>query len=177
MDECRTSEIHDDGADRGGEAPCLAHLLPQPDHDLVTRADIQRLVRDFYRDVAMDDLLGPIFAAAHVDWSVHLPKVADFWQWQLFGESDYEGKPLVAHQPVHARTPFATEHYERWLELFDTTVDERFRGPNAEFAKRRARRMAQAMRRLLDGAPEPDGAAPVPERPDGLTIGVKPTRG
>ena len=45
-------------ADLGGEAPCFAHLLPGPEQDLVTRPDIQWLVRDFYRDVAMDDLLG-----------------------------------------------------------------------------------------------------------------------
>jgi hemoglobin len=163
-------------ADLGGEAPCFAHLLPEPDQDLVTRSDIEWLVRDFYRDVAMDDRLGPIFSAARVDWSVHLPKVADFWEWQLFGASDYEGKPLVAHKPVDARTPFTEEHYERWLEIFDTTVDERFRGPNAEFAKRRARRMAQAMRRLLDGGESGGDSDSPPPKPGGMSIATKPTR-
>ena len=40
--------------------------------DLVDRVDIDRLVRDFYRDAAMDDLLGPVFEAADVDWNVHI---------------------------------------------------------------------------------------------------------
>jgi hemoglobin len=52
---------------------------------------------------------------------------------------------------VHARTAFGAVHYERWLDLFDTTLDELFAGPTAEVAKGRARRMASAMRRLLNG--------------------------
>ena len=32
--------------------------------DLADRADVESLVRDFYRQAAMDDLLGPVFEAA-----------------------------------------------------------------------------------------------------------------
>jgi hemoglobin len=145
--------------DEGGDPACWLHLFDDDDAndgrdgltDIRTRDDVKRLVVDFYRDVAMDDRLGPIFAAAHVDWSVHIPKLVDFWAWQLLGEPAYERNPLRAHEPVHARTPFGDEHYERWLELFDTTIDELFRGQTADVAKRRARRMANAMRGLLEG--------------------------
>lgn len=143
--------------EEGGDPPCWAHLFDAEPPDLATRADIQRLVVDFYRDVAMDDTLGPIFAAAHVDWSVHIPKLVDFWAWQLLDEPAYERNPLRAHLPVHARTPFGAEHYVRWLELFDSTIDGLFAGPTAESAKARARRMAAAMRRLLDAAPAETG--------------------
>ena len=120
-------------------------------HDITDRDDIRTLVVAFYRDAAMDDLLGPIFHAAHVDWSVHIPKLVDFWAWQLLGERGYDGNPLRAHEPSHARTPFRREHYDRWLELFDASVDARFEGPVAEVAKARARRMARALQRLLAG--------------------------
>jgi len=131
---------------------------PLPDLD--TRERIFHLVRDFYRQVAMDDLLGPVFAAAHVDWSAHIPKLTDFWAKQLLGEPGYDGNPLRAHEPVHARRPFAPELFARWLELFESTVDERFAGPLADRAKSRARRMARALALLLDGVHAP-GSVPI----------------
>ena len=46
--------------------------------DIVDRDDIALMVRNFYRDAAMDDLLGAVFAAAHVDWNAHLATLVDF---------------------------------------------------------------------------------------------------
>ncbi|MET1001934.1 MAG: hemerythrin domain-containing protein [Acidimicrobiia bacterium] len=43
----------------------------------------------------------------------------------------------------------------RWLELFDEVVDDGFRGPVSDVAKARARRMAYALQRLLDGVSAP----------------------
>ena len=128
--------------------------------DLDSRERIADLVRDFYRDVAMDDLLGPIFAAAHDDWPTHLATLTDFWAKQLLAEPGYDGNPLRAHAPVHARTPFGHAHYQRWLELFTATVDEQFTGPYAELAKHRAQRMARALERLLDGV-DARGSVPI----------------
>jgi hemoglobin len=113
--------------------------------------DLEELVRAFYRDVAMDDVLGPVFSAAGVDWSAHIPKLVDFWTWQLFGERVYVGQPMQAHVGAHRRTPFADRHYERWLDLFTVTVDDRFAGPVAELAKARAHKVASSMRRFLAG--------------------------
>jgi truncated hemoglobin YjbI len=82
-------------------------------------ADIEELVRSFYRGVAMDDVLGPVFRDAGVDWSAHLPKM-EFWTWPLFSEL-YQGQPLRAHEAAHRRTPFTNRHCEQWLELFTAT--------------------------------------------------------
>lgn len=120
------------------------------------------MVVAFYRSAAMDELLGPVFAAADVDWPDHIDTVTDFWAWQLLGERGYEGNPLRAHAPAHASTPFTDAHFERWLELFVTTVDERFVGPTAEIAKGRATKMAHALRRLLTGQ---HGAPDAPVEP------------
>lgn len=132
--------------------------------DIATRADVQVLVRSFYRYAAMDEVLGPIFEAAHVDWPSHIDTLTDFWAWQLLGQRGYEGNPLRAHEPVHAVTPFADEHFERWIELFTGTIDENFVGPNAEVARNRAFKMAKAMRRLLHGVDDDGGAAKGQER-------------
>jgi hemoglobin len=119
--------------------------------ELMARADVELLVRSFYRYAAMDELLGPIFSAAHVAWDDHVATLTDFWSWQLLGERGYTGQPLRAHEPVHARTPFAAAHYERWLDLFVSTVDEYFVGSNADLAKHRATKMATALQKLLNG--------------------------
>ena len=144
----------------GGDPPCWSHLLDDARADIVDRDDIERLVRDFYRDAAMDDLLGPVFEAAHVNWNAHIATLIDFWSWQLLGEPGYEGQPLLAHEPVNARTPLADAHYARWIELFCDTVDASFEGPRAEVAKGRGRKMAGAMQRLMAGL-SASGAAPV----------------
>jgi hemoglobin len=119
--------------------------------DLHCRDDIERLVVAFYRYAAMDELLGPVFAAAHVDWPGHIATLTDFWAWQLLGERGYDGNPLRAHEPVHEQTPFTDAHFGRWLDLFVSTIDEQFVGSTAEMAKGRAKKMSNAMRRLLTG--------------------------
>ena len=40
----------------GGDPPCWAHLLDDARGDIVDRHDIEVLVRNFYRDAAMDDI-------------------------------------------------------------------------------------------------------------------------
>jgi hemoglobin len=139
--------------DLGGDPACWAHLTER--HDLATRRDVELLMRTFYRAAAMDDLLGPVFAAEQVDWPAHLATVTDFWMWQLFGVRGYEGNPLLAHRPAHAATPFRDAHFARWLSLFTETVDELFEGPTAELAKARAAKMARALERLLHGESAP----------------------
>ncbi len=130
--------------------------------DIESRDDVELLVRSFYRYAAMDELLGPIFAAADVDWPSHIDTLTEFWTWQLLGRGDYQGNPLRAHEPVHAVTPFADEHFDRWLELFTSTIDEHFIGHAADVAKGRAQKMAKAMRRLLRGVDGPAGDATAP---------------
>ncbi|HEY1737622.1 MAG TPA: group III truncated hemoglobin [Acidimicrobiia bacterium] len=137
-----------------------ASASPAGPRDITDRDDVAELVVAFYRQAATDDLLGPVFEAARVDWAAHIVTLTDFWSWQLLGIPGYEGNPLRAHEPAHRRTPFAPKHYQRWLELFIETVDERFDGPIATTAKGRALRMARALERLLRDE-HADGGAPI----------------
>lgn len=140
----------------GGDAPCWMHLFEDGEApagveppDLDSREHIECFVREFYRLAAVDELLGPIFHAAQVDWNAHIGTLTDFWSWQLLGEQGYDGNPLRAHMPAHERTPFGAQHFERWLELFGETLDAWFRGPNTELARARATKMARALTKLL----------------------------
>jgi hemoglobin len=127
------------------------------DRDLGTRAEIHDLVVHFYREVALDDLLGPVFGeVAEVDWAVHIPRLIDYWSQVLLGEPGYDGAILAAHRYVHGLEPLRLELFERWCDLFVMSVDGRWRGPQAERAKAHAARTAGILaRRLLedDGRP------------------------
>ena len=128
--------------------------------DLATEDDVERLVRDFYREAAVDEVLGPVFEAAEVDWAAHIPRVTQFWSWQLLGGRRYDGRPLRSHERVNELVPFTEAHYERWLELFCATLHDGWAGPVADTAERRARRMARSMRRVLAGEADPDPTWP-----------------
>jgi hemoglobin len=107
--------------------------------------DVDLLVRRFYQAVIPDPLLGPIFHDLPVDWSVHIPKLVDFWAGRLLGRPGYEGNPVGAHQPVLDRFPFGAVELARWLELWEETVDEWFVGDVADLAKERAHLAATAI--------------------------------
>jgi hemoglobin len=120
--------------------------------DLEDRAAVAEMVVRFYRLVAMDDLLGPMFNdVAKVDWSEHLPKLTDFWCRMLFAIPGYEGNPYRAHQRVHALRPFTAAHFERWLDLFHETIDAGWAGPNVERAKAFAAKVARVHSQQLVG--------------------------
>jgi hemoglobin len=100
--------------------------------DITSEADIRRLVDAFYGKIRDDALLNPIFAdVAQVEWDEHLPKMYAFWSGIVLGEPGYSGNPFAAHVVL----PVGIEHFQRWLSLFQTTVDELFAGPLAKRAK------------------------------------------
>lgn len=141
--------------------PVGRDLLRAPDApgtpgDITTRDDVLELVRAFYREAAIDDVLAPVFHAVHVDWADHIPRVTDFWCWQLLGEAAVTRNTLGLHEPAHALVPFTDAHYERWLAIWTSTVDDLFTGPIADTAKQRATRVASAMQRYLSGPPTLD---------------------
>lgn len=125
--------------------------------DLDSRTQIHHLVVGFYREVVFDDLLAPVFGeVADVDWTVHIPKLIDYWCRVLLGEPGYDGFVLAAHRAVHDVEAFRAEHFDRWYALWVDAVDRRWQGPIAEQAKAHAARIAAVLaRRLLaiDWAP------------------------
>ena len=108
---------------------------PAPTRDLDSRQEIAEMVRRFYADVAMDDLLGPIFNdVAKVDWPEHLQKLTAFWCRALLGMPTYSGNPFRAHASVNDQRPLTVAHFNRWLLLFHDTVELGWAGPNASRA-------------------------------------------
>lgn len=108
--------------------------------DIETLKDIELLVNTFYDRVRADVLLGPVFDGVIQNrWPEHLEKMYRFWQTVLLGEHTYLGSPFAPH----AKLPVEQKHFERWLAIFEGTVDELFTGEKAKEAKWRGNRMAE----------------------------------
>lgn len=115
--------------------------------DITTLEDIKLLVNAFYGKIREDKLLGEIFNSRIEDrWPQHLEKMYRFWQTVLFEEHTYFGSPFLPH----AKLPLKGEHFERWLKLFDSTVDELFAGEKAQRAKWQGQRMAEMFHHKID---------------------------
>ena len=108
--------------------------------DILHLADIKILVDAFYDKVRDDTFIGPVFNERIQNrWPEHLEKMYSFWQTVLLGNHTYFGSPF----PPHAQLPISHAHFQRWMELFTATVDERFSGEKAKEAKWRAAKMAE----------------------------------
>lgn len=120
--------------------------------DLDSRAQIHDLVVAFYREVVMDEVLGPVFdEVAEVDWAAHIPKLIDFWCRVLLGQPGYDGLMLAKHQEVNDLERFRPELFDRWFALFVQTLDAGWSGPIAERARTHAARVGGSLsRRLID---------------------------
>lgn len=115
--------------------------------DIQKLDDVKLLVDTFYGHVQQDELIGPIFnSKLEGHWPEHLEKMYTFWQTILLEEYTYRGRPF----PPHAQLPIEAEHFERWLQIFDQTVNDLFEGPVAEEAKSRGRKMAALFQVKLD---------------------------
>jgi hemoglobin len=114
--------------------------------DIQTRKDIEQLVNSFYTKVRDDETIGHIFNdIAKVDWSHHLPKMYDFFETVILRQKGFKGNPMETHFSLNKKFPLQSEHFNRWKELFFTTVDELFEGTTAQEAKQKATSIADLM--------------------------------
>ena len=108
----------------------------------VNEAEIRRLVDAFYGRVRKDAVLGPIFTQHVADWSTHLPKMYDFWSTVVLRTGRYSGRPI----DVHRKLPeISLANFERWIGLWESTVEEVIGAPSREAFTTPARRMAASM--------------------------------
>jgi len=128
-------------------------------HDIENRDDVKLLINAFYDKVKQNDKIGYIFNdIGKVNWEKHLPVMYDFWENTLFYTGNYTGNPMQSHKALHRRFPLSKEHFNRWLSLFTSTVDELYEGEKAELAKQRAMSIATIMqiKIIQDGHPQTD---------------------
>ncbi|MBZ4036121.1 group III truncated hemoglobin [Flavobacterium sp. 17A] len=108
------------------------------------RDDVSFLVHQFYDKIRADKEIGFYFNELISDWDLHLEKLTDFWETNLFGVRKYKGNPHAVHNEVdaHFDEKITANEFGIWLNHWFQTIDEYFEGENAETLKRRARKMS-----------------------------------
>ncbi len=129
---------------------------------IVTEADIRRMVEAFYAKVRRDPVLAPVFEAAiGPDWEGHLQVMVDFWSSVLRMTGRYKGKPLQVHRALPDLKP---AHFDRWLGHFRVTAAETQTPAAAALFVQRAERIAATLQQGIFGrGPAPAGAAATTE--------------
>ena len=118
-----------------------APSVPSDVLSLIDEATIERLVREFYHRVRRDSVLGEIFNARIADWEFHLHRMCEFWWSVALGSGRYPGRPPEQASDAAVSAP----HFDRWLELFASTVQEICTPAAAELLAQRARLIARSL--------------------------------
>lgn len=114
--------------------------------DLKTESDIKILLDKFYVKVIADPVIGVIFTeVVKLSWDKHMPVMYSFWNSILLGSNSYTGNPMIKHIELNKVFPLNQEHFERWLLLWEETVNENFSGTMADQAVSRAKNIASIM--------------------------------
>lgn len=114
--------------------------------DISSRADIETLIVLFYEKVKKDTTIGFIFTdVVKMNWEHHIPVIVDFWETILLDNPVYKKNAMEVHYDLNKKLPLKKEHFESWLNLFFTTLDELFEGKIAMLAKTRAKSIADIM--------------------------------
>ena len=108
----------------------------------LTAESIAILVQEFYDGVRADPELGPVFDAAIDDWAPHLARMVEFWSTVMLGSKNFQGNVYGKHMALPGIEP---RHFERWLALFDATVQRLFEPAVAAEFRTVASRIAQSL--------------------------------
>lgn len=120
--------------------------------DVIDERGIRTMVETFYARVRHDPMLGPVFETRlEGSWTEHMSRMVDFWASVLLAAGRYRGNPLAKHRAI---PELGSEHFDRWLELFEEVLGEVFPEYVASDVLGRARRM----RLVLDSRSTPDAS-------------------
>jgi hemoglobin len=115
--------------------------------DIDSRGDLYKVVQLFYQKLFDDDDMKPFFIKFYQQENLekHLNVLVDFWDSVLFHSGVYTKNAMQPHFIKHKETPFKKIHFEKWILLFCSSIDELFTGQNAEVIKNRAQSIATVM--------------------------------
>lgn len=115
-------------------------------NDIENKNDIETLINRFYNLLLSDDLVSHFFKE-HMKLTLkkHLPIMYSFWEATLLNEGNYKGNPMMKHIELSRKSPIKKEHFDRWIKIWEETVNELFLGVNADLAIQKAKSIRSLM--------------------------------
>ena len=118
--------------------------------DIKNREDLLELMEAFYSKMLKDEQIGYIFTeVAQLNLEHHLPLLADFWNNALFHTGGYKNNVVQIHKDLNNLETLTAEHFKRWQELLNETIDENFAGEITEKLKLRAQQVGMTIQAKL----------------------------
>jgi hemoglobin len=115
--------------------------------DISTRKDIELIITEFYDKLLIDEKMRPFFedivTQNHLER--HLEIITDFWSDILFYTTTYKNNTMQKHLDKNVFVQFKKEHFTIWMSYFSETIDDHFKGLQADQMKNRAMSIATVM--------------------------------
>ena len=109
----------------------------------ISEDSLRLLVDEFYTRVLADDMIGPVFNNAVMDWPDHLGKLQAFWSSVMLASGRYKGQPL----PAHIKHAGQIDHhsFDRWLIIWGATTADLMDEPSAAALQEKAAKIAESL--------------------------------
>jgi len=118
--------------------------------DISSREDIELLISSFYKSAITDKIIGVFFTeVVQMEWDKHIPLICDFWDSILFHTASFRGNPMIRHIELNKKKKLENKHFDRWIELFFSTVDDLFQGKNVDLLKEKTKAMKLLMQHKI----------------------------
>lgn len=115
-------------------------------YDIESRKDIELLIHQFYQKALHDKEIGHFFTEVmQLNMEMHIPVITDFWESVLLDNMVYRGNVMVKHIELNRLSTLTEQHFDRWVEIWNMTVEQNFVGENATAAIQKAKTMRDLM--------------------------------
>lgn len=114
--------------------------------DIQNREDLEKVLNLFFEKIKTDETLNHFFfEVVKVDWEQHMAHMCDFWENVLFYSGDYQGNPIETHRRISEIQKTEIHHFQKWKELFFSSLDSLYKGENVKKMKNHSDKIAQVM--------------------------------
>lgn len=115
-------------------------------NDIQTQDDLHLIVDEFYKKLLSDQSISYIFTdVVKIHLEEHLPILVTFWSQAILGTGGYTNNLTQIHLDINEKEYLSPELFKIWLNHFNTTIDENFKGDNSEKMKTQALSIATIM--------------------------------